>query len=155
MTHILGGGSGNVYKPCPYTSSEAKAVATEERANSKAKKRGRSDTNIVAAAATVTTKKLKQATLLPHVFKGNDIPFTDAETKAIRAQVLRVMVSANTAARAFEDPEMLRLMGMLRTAAPAIMPTGKVLLGSLLTDAAKPIKAGLAAALNGKEIGLK
>ncbi|THU76482.1 hypothetical protein K435DRAFT_879163 [Dendrothele bispora CBS 962.96] len=63
------------------------------------------------------------------------MPFSDAETRAIQAQALWAQVSSKALETLFEDPEMLKLLGMLRKEAVNIMPTAKVLGSRLLNDA--------------------
>ena len=49
---------------------------------------------------------------------------------------------------------MLKLMGMLCTEVPKVMPKRRVLSGRLLKDAATKVEAQVAHKLNGKEIGI-
>jgi hypothetical protein len=55
------------------------------------------------------------------------VPFSTSETDAIQVQALRAIVSSNSPFGLFEDPEMLTLLGMLRSQTPIIIPTRKVL----------------------------
>jgi hypothetical protein len=87
--------------------------------------------------------KMKQAAISPHVFKGLDIPFNTAQTTAIQAQCLRAVISTNSSFSFFEDPEVVELLKMMRTAAPAILPSGKRIGGKLLNDASRVIEVEL------------
>lgn len=69
------------------------------------------------------TKKMKQTDLSTHSYKGIDMPFSLTKAAAIQAQTLQAIISGNTPLQFFEDIEVLKLMWMLRTAAPGIMPS--------------------------------
>lgn len=116
-------------------------------ASSSTQKRPRSDSVTHPAQ-----KKSKQAPL--KTFRGVDMPFSKEETAAVEAQVLRAVVSANLSFRAMENPEMLKLFGMLRTAAPEIIPSRKVIGGRLLNEAASVVNAGMHKILRGREVGV-
>ncbi|KAJ7258428.1 ribonuclease H-like domain-containing protein, partial [Mycena haematopus] len=88
------------------------------------------------------------------VYSGMDQPFTTAEAAAVQAQVLRATVSAGLSFRTWENPEMQKLLGMFRSAAPAIMPSRKVVGGRLLNEAAGKIEERVHSLLRGREIGL-
>jgi hypothetical protein len=49
-------------------------------------------------------KKLKQATISPHVYKGLDIPFSAGQADVIKAQCLHALISTGTLFHFFEDP---------------------------------------------------
>lgn len=82
------------------------------------------------------------------------MPFSQEETVAVQAQVLRAVVSANLSFRAMGNPEMLKLFGMLRTAAPGIIPSRKVIGGRLLDEASGIVDSTLGRILTGKNLGL-
>ncbi|KAJ7122587.1 ribonuclease H-like domain-containing protein [Mycena crocata] len=171
ITHILGGRSVN---PCSYASAAAKAYATSQKDASFAKKQ----TSTMAAAApsssTATAgtsasarkharsvsvddeapapKRLQQGVF--QVFSGRDQPFTTAEAEAIQAQTLRATVSAGLAFRTFENREVLKLIGLFRTAGPEIMPSRKVIGGRLLDEAVEKVDVRVRHALQGRQIGL-
>lgn len=63
------------------------------------------------------------------------MPFSDADQNAIQEQALCV-VDANLAFGIWEDVKMIKLIYMLQTQAPAIMPSAKVISGTLLDAAA-------------------
>ncbi|KAJ6624566.1 ribonuclease H-like domain-containing protein [Mycena sp. CBHHK59/15] len=156
ITHILGkrraSGAG-----CPYASAEAKTEAKTQRtaeAASKAeepsKKHARSTSTAESNDATVP-KKLKQTML--KTYTGLDMPFSSSEAEAIEAQALRAIVSTNSAFNFFEDPEVLTLLGMMRSRAPDIIPSGKVIGGRLLDEAATIVDDKLSKILNGQALG--
>lgn len=100
------------------------------------------------------SKKSKQAEISPYVYKGLDIPFSVGQVDVIKAQCLRALISTGTSFRFFEDPEVHELFKMLRTAAPAILPTGKSIGGKLLNDASGKVEVELKKLLRGKMIGI-
>jgi hypothetical protein len=100
--------------------------------------------------ATVS-KKLKQTML--KTYTGLDMPFSSSEVEAIEAQALRTIVSTNSAFRLFEDPEMLTLLGMMRSRAPEIIPSRKVIAGRLLDEAASTVEQKLFNILKGQALG--
>ena len=81
------------------------------------------------------------------------MPFSALETKAIRAQALRAVVDGNLKFGALENVKMI-LLYLLRTAALEIMPTGKVIGGSLLDATAKTTMATWKDILVGESVGL-
>lgn len=87
-------------------------------------------------------------------YKGNDIPFSKEQTEAIKAQALRAVISANLPFCALENPEMLTLFWMMRTAAPEIIPSAKVIGGRLLDAAAKTAEVAVKAVMKDAEVGL-
>lgn len=99
-------------------------------------------------------KKLKQPEISPHIFKGLDIPFSAGQITAIRAQCLRAVISTNSSFSLFEDPEVVELFRMMRTAAPAALPLAKSIGGKLLNDASEVIEVELDRLLRGQMIGL-
>jgi hypothetical protein len=64
------------------------------------------------------------------------------------------LISTGTSFRFFEDPEVQELFKMLRTAAPAILPTGKSISRKLLNDASREVEVELEKLLQGKMIGI-
>lgn len=77
-----------------------------------------------------------------------DCPFTVEQKAAIQAQAERAIISTNSSFRLFEDSEIQTLFGMLRTEAPKILPSRKVVGGRLLNEAAAAAKAKIAKVLN-------
>ncbi|KAJ6610956.1 ribonuclease H-like domain-containing protein [Mycena sp. CBHHK59/15] len=82
------------------------------------------------------------------------MPFGSSERDVIQAQALRAVVSANLPFRALRNPEMLKLFGMLRTTAPDIIPSGKVLGGRLLNEAAEKVEVDIKRVMKGRDVGL-
>lgn len=113
------------------------------------KKRARSPSD---AARQAPEKVLKQAKM--HVYKSVDMPFSVGEKSAIEKQAFRAALSANLAFRVFEDPEVLELFRMMRSDAPRILPSAKILSGRLLDGAAAKVDADISAALCDQDIGL-
>lgn len=97
-------------------------------------------------------KRLKQGVF--QVFSGRDQPFTRAEADALQAQALRATVSAGLAFRVWENIEVVKFVDMLRSAAPAILPSRKVIAGRLLDEATEKVEIKVKRALQGREIGL-
>ena len=170
IAHILGRN-----KVCIHASAEAISVATALRlalsttASSEStgassamisgkNKRGHASTLSSSAAKPSTsepsTKKTKQGNLTGHTYKGIDMPFSPNETMAVQAQALRAAISANLPFQVYENPEMIKLFQMLRTAAPDIMPSAKMVGGRLLNDAAEIVELKLDKLLRKKSLGL-
>ncbi|KAF9466987.1 ribonuclease H-like domain-containing protein [Collybia nuda] len=157
IAHILGSRG---IEPCAHASDAAKAEAMRQKSaiaekvaeksigpGSSTQKRPWSD-----SASHPLQKKSKQAPL--KTYRGVDMPFSKEEISAVQAQVLRAVVSANLSFRAMENPEMLKLFGMLRTAAPEIIPSRKVIGGRLLDEAASVVSVGMHKILHGRDIGI-
>ncbi|KAJ7790851.1 hypothetical protein B0H13DRAFT_2519655, partial [Mycena leptocephala] len=122
IAHILGGKT-----PCPYASAEATAEATLQRTGSgSSQKRQRTESDSTPADVSEPPPKKKQSTLTGLTFRRNDMPFGAEEKAAFQKQALRAIVSSGAPLQLFEDPEMKILFGMLRTTAPGIIPTAKV-----------------------------
>jgi hypothetical protein len=68
------------------------------------------------------------------------MPFSSTEIAAVQAQALRAVISANLSFRVYEDPEVIKLFWMMRTAASEILPSGKAVGGRLLNDAAENVE---------------
>lgn len=161
IAHILG--HGNI-KPCTHASEEARDAATDLRVTITIIKppvivagTGNNNKRDRAASSVATeslTKKMKQTDLSTHSYRGIDMPFSPAEAAAIQAQTLRATISGNAPFRFFEDIEVLKLIRMLRTAAPDIMPSAKVVGGRLLNEAAENIETKISKILKKKDVGL-
>ncbi|KAJ6561343.1 ribonuclease H-like domain-containing protein [Mycena sp. CBHHK59/15] len=76
------------------------------------------------------------------------------EKDALQKQALRAIISSGSPFGLFEDPEMQILFGMIRTTAPGILPTGKVVGGRLLNGAAEDIELRLNKRLKNRNVGL-
>ena len=173
LTHILGGQG---IEACPHVSTEAikdaKAVAPKKktirpstivtrvisdltasrsdpelRTSNKRRRVDETDSDIVPL-------KMKQTSILGHTFNGVSMPFSHTEVKAIQEQALHVVVDANLAFGVWENVEMIKLVYMLRTQAPAIMPSSKLIGGTLLDGAAAKNDESLDVILRGQNIGL-
>jgi hypothetical protein len=157
VAHILGrvGRGAATSEKCPHTSlearEEAKAHREELSVSSTSSKRSAPD----GEHSSIQSKKSKTGTQQPlRVYNALSMPFSATEAAAIKAQALRAAISGNFPFRAFEDVEVLKLLGMLRKEAPDIMPSRKILSGSLLNEAANVCDRNLSAVLQGKELGL-
>ena len=98
---------------------------------------------------------MRQTDLLGKTFRGVNMPFSESEKDAIRAQSLRAVISANWPFQSFENPEVVKLFWMMSSAALEILPSGKVVGGKLLNDAAAMVESKLSKVLNSKQVGLK
>ncbi|KAJ6628155.1 ribonuclease H-like domain-containing protein [Mycena sp. CBHHK59/15] len=78
------------------------------------------------------------------------------ETKiaAVQRQALRAIVSGGLPLGAFREPEMLILFSMFRSTAPELMPTGKVIGGRLLNEAAEEVEVRIENTLKDKDAGM-
>lgn len=97
-------------------------------------------------------KRLKQGVF--QVFSDLDQPFTREEINEIEAQTLRATVSAGVPFRVWDNREVLKLFGLMRSCPPEIMPSSKVVAGRLLDDAAEKVEVQVKHALQGREVGL-
>ncbi|KAJ7115715.1 hypothetical protein C8R44DRAFT_739463 [Mycena epipterygia] len=108
IAHLIGGKT-----PCAHASAEAKADATAQRKEFTAKKRTRSDDVPEVTQPPPKKQQYAQSTLTAGSFRRNDMPFSPSEADAFQAQALRAVISSGIAFRAFEDPEMKVLFGMI------------------------------------------
>ena len=81
------------------------------------------------------------------------MPFSSSEADAIESQALRAIVSTNSPFSLFEDPEMFTLFRMLRSRAPDLIPSAKVIGGRLLNEAAATVEDKLSKILKGQVFG--
>ena len=160
IAHILG--HSNI-EPCTHTSEEARRAATDLRAvtttvkppvTAASRNNSKQDRATSSVGTESLTKKMKQTDLSTHSYKGIDMPFSPTEAAAIQAQTLRATISGNAPFRFFEDIEVLKLIRMLRTAAPDIMPSAKVVGSRLLNEAAENIETKISKILKKKDVGL-
>ncbi|KZP23372.1 hypothetical protein FIBSPDRAFT_737740 [Athelia psychrophila] len=142
IAHILGNKQ-TKKDPCPNSGQAAIDIAKAQRAAPKVavevsggKHSRSSSTNAESLSSAPSTKKSKQPSIATHMYPGTEMPFSTAQTEAIQDQALRAVISANLPFHVFENPEVLKLVSMLRSAAPGIMPTAKLVGGRLLTKAA-------------------
>ncbi|KAJ6484889.1 ribonuclease H-like domain-containing protein [Mycena sanguinolenta] len=179
ITHILGGKD---ISPCPHASDAAKKLATSLRdaayAAKQAKQKagpaasagktqastagvgtstmdatsGRKHARSISEADPEAEKRRKQGVF--QVFSGLDQPFSTAEAAEIQAQALRATVSAGLPFRVWENVEVQKLFGLLRSGAPEILPSRKLIGGRLLNEAAQTVEERMEHTLRGEEIGL-
>ncbi|KAJ6549409.1 ribonuclease H-like domain-containing protein [Mycena vulgaris] len=168
IPHILGSGRGKI--PCPHASAQAKAEATSQRdvrviakqkvsiaaasdPPSGSAKHGRSESSSGShATEEAPSKRMRQSTI--QAFNGHDMPFTTAQIQAIQAQTLRATISTGVAFRFWENREVKKLFRMMRTAAPSVLPSRKVIANRLLNEAAEEIEDRVRERLCGEIIGL-
>jgi hypothetical protein len=86
------------------------------------------------------------------VYRGNDIPFSNDQKKAIAHQTLRATQSANLPERWTSDPEVMKLFMMLRSRAMDVIPSRSQLGGSLLKQVSDEIDANIAAQVKGEDV---
>ncbi|KAJ7092992.1 ribonuclease H-like domain-containing protein [Mycena belliarum] len=153
IAHLIGG-KGTA--ACSHASADVKAAAAAERAIIKAAgKRPRTDSSAGAEpAAKKRQPALEEGQAMLKTFQKNQMPYSPSEKAAFQHQSLRAIVSGGLPLGAFEDLEMKILFGMMRTTAPAIMPTGKVIGGRLLNSAAHDVEEKNRKALKNKNAGL-
>ncbi|KAJ6558647.1 ribonuclease H-like domain-containing protein [Mycena sp. CBHHK59/15] len=158
IAHLIGG-QGKV--ACVHALEEGRAYATTQREGiqqAKTKKRSHVDSIQAAGSSDIMPPPAKkqqiQSTLTTLVFRRNDMPFSKAEAAALQKQALRAIVSSGAPSQLFEDPEMLVLFGMLRTTAPEIIPSGKVVGGRLLNSAAAEVESKIAKVMEKQNVGL-
>ncbi|KAJ7175217.1 ribonuclease H-like domain-containing protein [Mycena crocata] len=107
---------------------------------------GRKKRKLVQAVETsFSQSKLK-------VYKGNDIPFSEDQKRAIANQTLRATQSANLPEQWTSDPEVMKLFMMMRSRAMDVIPSRSQLGGSLLERAATEIDAKIAAQVKGEDV---
>jgi hypothetical protein len=153
LAHLAG------QNPCKNASPEALQFATEQKiadANkSSAKSSKHNRLGSMADASGSQSKKMRQTDLLERTFRGIDMPFSESEKDAFQAQSLRAVISANWSFRSFENPEVVKLFWMMRSAAPEILPSGKVVGGKLLNDAAAKVESNSSSARMGGSLAPK
>lgn len=136
ITHLLG--TGRTRKnACKYASQDAIDEAESQAPNPAANPSAGGGKEVSVKLSAVSVRKQKQPSITTHMYPGTEMPFSTPQTNAIQAQALRAVISANLPFHVFENPEILKLMSMLRSAAPAIMPSAKLVSGRLLNDAAE------------------
>lgn len=145
---------------CPHAWAAGKTWAKKEKAG-KSKQKDDNDSGSGTDAEAPARKRkrfqrvekeMKQTQL--KVFKGLDIPFSDAQGEAVRTQFLRATVSANLPFRWTLDPEVIKLFMMFRSTATDVMPTDKVISGRLLDEEVRKVDKEVAKTLKGKYVTL-
>ncbi|EJD32807.1 hypothetical protein AURDEDRAFT_178096 [Auricularia subglabra TFB-10046 SS5] len=146
---------------CPYATDRAREVAIELRDGNSAPKASGAGKRKAGAAADnepkrIATQSRVEQFIQPKLqtFKGIDIPFNKAQISAIQDQCLRATVSANLPFRWIEDPEVIALFLMFRSAACDALPSRKVLSDRLLDKAADEAEAATNEALHGQNVTL-
>ncbi|KAF5320041.1 hypothetical protein D9758_018325 [Tetrapyrgos nigripes] len=170
VAHILGS---KQQAPCPYASDEAKTEAMKQKKPSKdphnkpttklKRQISSLDTDTLSEpSSSLSTpasesnpplkKKLKQTELKRYT--PRDMLLSNSEVEAIQQQALHAVVSTSSKEGLFEDVEMLKLIGMLRKEAVAIMLTARVLGGRLLDNEAKRVDKKLGDILRNQVLGI-
>ncbi|KAF7333164.1 DUF659 domain-containing protein [Mycena venus] len=153
IAHLIGAGR------CPNASKEARAEARKVAGKAAAAEEEATDGGDESDAGAPAKKRkriqaveksFKQSQL--KVFKGIDIPFTDAQSKIIKTQFLRATISANLPFRWVVNPEVIKLFLMFRSAATAVIPDSKVLAGRLLNEESKRVGDNIDNALKGRYV---
>ena len=98
--------------------------------------------------------KTSQLSIRPYTYKLNDLPFSPTEQAVVQAQALQAVISTNSAFGLFEDPEMQELFRLMWTAAPSVLPSGKLVGGKLLNDTTHAVERDLTKILKNKDVGL-
>lgn len=155
VAHVLGG-QGIV--ACPNASvvvkTDAVAADTHKSTNntqdwSSQKHTRDRDSNQLAS------KKQKQSTIENKVYKGLSIPFSQCKTKSVHAQLECVVIACNLAENFFLHPEVQTLFTMFCSAALEVFPSGKLIGGRLLDEAARNVDERVKKELKGKQIGIQ
>jgi hypothetical protein len=158
IAHLIGN------KACPYASKEAKKVARMERGGGRKDDVASTDADDESEGPNTPAKKrkrifgkVKESTMNQtklKVFKGISIPFSEAQEDLVRKQFLRATISANLPFRWTEDAEVIKLFLLFRSAACDIIPSRRVLAGSLLNEESQRVEKCLTKALKGKYVVL-
>ncbi|KAJ6480605.1 ribonuclease H-like domain-containing protein [Mycena vitilis] len=101
-------------------------------------------------SAKKSTSQFTQSKL--EVFRGLDIPFSEAHKDAIHEQFLRATQSANLPEHWVEDPEILKLFIMFRGRALDVIPTRAALGGPLLKRASDRVDTEVANIVKGENV---
>jgi hypothetical protein len=149
IAHILGGKTA-----CPNASVEAKAEATAQRKETSDAKELKKHPRSATPDPTEPLPKKHQTQSKLVTYRRNDMPFGAPEIAAVQRQALRAIVSGGLPLGAFREPEMLILFSMFRSTAPEVMPTGKVIGGRLLNEAAEEVEVRIENALKDKDAGM-
>ncbi|KAJ7912030.1 hypothetical protein B0H13DRAFT_2478538 [Mycena leptocephala] len=140
IAHLIGA------KPCPNASKAAKAAARKVAGKAAAEEDGLRRRK--GSALQPLKKSLKQSEL--KVFKGIDIPFSEAQKEIIQTQFLRATISANMPFRWVTNPQVIKLFLMFRSAAGAVIPDRKALSGRLLNEESKRVAENTDKVLKGR-----
>lgn len=160
IAHLVG------REPCTHATDEARDVARSLQPGASTAtqaapsgKRKVSDTggneSGAKRARTATHTHVKnhvQSTL--KTYRGIDIPFSAEQAQAIEAQFLRATISANLPYRWVEDPEVITLFLLFRSAACDVMPSRKVLADRLLDEEHERCEKVVKKSIGGKAVTL-
>ncbi|KAJ6564768.1 hypothetical protein B0H19DRAFT_942310 [Mycena capillaripes] len=144
IAHVLG---------CRHASAAAKKTAKQMKGGAKSKEESDGDDDgqprkRKRVEFQLVEKSMKQTQL--KVFKGLDIPFSDAQAEAVRTQFLRGTISANLPFRWTVDPEIIKLFLMFRSTATDVMPSDRVLSGRLLDEEVVKVEKEVVRAVKGR-----
>jgi hypothetical protein len=89
-----------------------------------------------------------------HVFCRIDIPFTEEQKAAVKEQATCAIILTGSAFSLFEDAEMVKLMVMLRSATPKVLPKSKAASTTWLDKCAGWVEEDLVVTFKGQEVGL-
>lgn len=164
IAHIIGGRG---VAACPHASAEAVAEATRQREAIQAQKREKTVVQKrprelppppTRGAVEIVNKKIRlDSDTLGGQFRlynGHDMPFSEDQSNEIQKQALRAVIATNISFSTLRHFEFLKLFGMLRSAAPEIIPSNKVLGGRLLNEAADSVDEKMKKMLDKKQVGL-
>jgi hypothetical protein len=160
IAHILGSKD-----PCVHASVEGIAGATVSRQLSSPSVKHSTNLRQVSSSTNGTVsmyslsnsqpaKKSKQTSILPHAFKGIDMPFNPNKAETVQAQVLHAIISMNLSFWVFEDPEVIQLFEMIRSTAPSVLPSGEVIGGRNLNNAGVIVKIKIDKIIQSETVGL-
>ncbi|KAF5387115.1 hypothetical protein D9615_001638 [Tricholomella constricta] len=154
MAHILGKGGHN---PCPNVSSEVRKAVKALKKGKEKREREDSEDELTHGDVTKPAKKrlltkvensMKQPQL--KVFRGLSVPFSPEQEEIVRKQFLCATLSANLPFRWVEDPEIIILFLLFRSAAGDVIPSRQQISGKLLDDADLVVTKQLKSLLNGQ-----
>lgn len=152
--HLIGGKAA-----CPNASTEAKAAARKLRNKSADAEEQATDGDDESDGATRPSKRKRVKAVEKHlkqtelkVFKGIDIPFSQAQAEMIQTQFLRATISANLPFRWVINPEVIALFLMFRSAAGTVIPDRKALSGRLLNQESKRVHDNVHNILKGRYV---
>ncbi|KAJ6562267.1 hypothetical protein B0H19DRAFT_1210101 [Mycena capillaripes] len=140
---------------CPHASAAAKKIVKEAKGGKREQRDSDSDDEEPSrkrkwAEFTVVEKSMQQTQL--KVFKGLNIPFSDAQSEMVRSQFLRATVSANLPFCWTINPEVIKLFLMFRSTATDVMPLDEVIGGRLLDEAAAKVDKEVVAMVKSKYV---
>lgn len=152
ISHILGVGRSRK-NACKYSGQDAIQEAESQvpkATTDTSTSGGKHSRSASSADSAKPVKKSKQPSISTHMYTGTEMPFSTAQIHAIHAQALRAVISANLPFHVYENPEVLKLISLLRSAGPAIMPSAKLVGGRLLNDAAEIVERKMQCVLKGR-----